>query len=81
MLNDRARFHAARSAVRAAVTKNNLGEVQPMGYFAIPLENFAGKVGGWFTVGPMYDQPGGGVELTVLGPISIQGAKWVPIGP
>ena len=50
----------------------------PTGYFRIPMKNFY-SLNGPTEVQRASQQPGGGVEYTNTGPVSISGAQWIDI--
>jgi len=52
----------------------------PTGYFQLPRSNLPGLTPAG-QVPPGNGQPGGGIQFVVPGPVSINGARWVPIGP
>lgn len=52
----------------------------PMGYFKVPVQN-VGAVSSYGEVSSANGQPGGGYEVKVPRPVSIEGATWVSIGP
>jgi hypothetical protein len=50
----------------------------PSGYFAVPRGNINGPLT-WAAVGPNFGQPGGGMEASFPGAVSLEGADWFPL--
>jgi hypothetical protein len=53
----------------------------PTGYFQLPRSNLPGLTPAGRVPPGSAGQPGGGIQFVVPGPVRINGAPWVPIGP
>jgi hypothetical protein len=52
----------------------------PSGYFAVPRQNVPGPLT-WTTVAPNFGQPGGGLEASYPGAVTLEGAQWFSVRP
>ena len=51
----------------------------PTGFFIIPRSNIPGPLN-WTVVQPNFGEPGGGLEGSYPGSVTLHGAQWVPFG-
>jgi RHS repeat-associated protein len=68
-------YNTADSAQRALSLPRT-----PTGYYMIPRSNVPVALI-WTSVAPNFGQPGGGLEASVGGGVSVAGAVWMDIGP